>query len=565
MNQRDRSKTGMQHAFQPSATGGGHRSFQPIVTNRLVPGAPQPKPSPTAPPVYRPQPTPMVLQRKTVQGQPKSRSLKTNPSPPKAPAIYRPQPLPKVLQRRSAPVQPNSGNAKLKPSAPKAPSIYRPQPAPNVLQARIAGPQERKSQSRNNPARPPAYRPLPLPKVLQRGKANLHQVPAEGSHHRQAPTSYGAQPKTIMQPGAGVRVPPRNRQVAAPLSRRTLIQRKATFMMFGMEQTNPATYVRIAFRDNSDAVKNILPADSLLFSQIKASLASLQNDLTDHGTFDLENAMDVKRLAQLFAEREIKTSSNSPSEVQNQPSPLQVNEVKADIVIENPQSQSSSSVPTQKHLNQFTIVPAKSKDQVLSILDEWEIYFAKKNTNLSAERKNLPQYQNFKNSGTMIDAARTTINEKNDDNIPTIVRLAINPKDQAVRVAAVLIYSSKPSGKRPGYVADVLAAPKSLKPPKQEGKTGSELVMKGGGRALLENAVFESSSAGIKLWPLDASARAQYLKMAWGAARFLPDPSESGPDNARHLILKPDDIRVFAQHTNGLLDGTIKQWLENYK
>jgi hypothetical protein len=55
---------------------------------------------PTAPPVYRPQPLPKVLQRKA--------ALPTPPSPvqtqrtPIAPPVYRPQPLPRVLQRQVA-------------------------------------------------------------------------------------------------------------------------------------------------------------------------------------------------------------------------------------------------------------------------------------------------------------------------------------------------------------------------------------------------------------------------------------------------------------------------------
>jgi|GEM_PF-3232427 len=63
--------------------------------------------TPVAPPVYRPQPIPKVLQTKRASGQ--QPLAHTSPRQPVAPPIYRPQPMLKVLQRmttRSAPVQP---------------------------------------------------------------------------------------------------------------------------------------------------------------------------------------------------------------------------------------------------------------------------------------------------------------------------------------------------------------------------------------------------------------------------------------------------------------------------
>ena len=76
----------------------------------------QTKSAPTAPPAYRPQPTPKVLQAKTALPPQQKRV---------APPAYRPQPVPKVLQRQEA-------------RPPAAPPVHRPQTVPKVLQAKTA-------------------------------------------------------------------------------------------------------------------------------------------------------------------------------------------------------------------------------------------------------------------------------------------------------------------------------------------------------------------------------------------------------------------------------------------
>jgi len=93
-------------------------------TNKKPPGpVAQLKPElkrPVAPPVYRPQPTPKVLQRKTVPAQ--------NPQPPRGPVaapVYRPQTKPVVAQPKM--VVP----ARIK-TPPIAPPAYRPQAKPNA-------------------------------------------------------------------------------------------------------------------------------------------------------------------------------------------------------------------------------------------------------------------------------------------------------------------------------------------------------------------------------------------------------------------------------------------------
>lgn len=58
---------------------------------------------PVAPPVYRPQPTPKVLQKKTVENH-RFENTQTRPRP-VAPPVYSPQPTPKVLQTKKSPFQ----------------------------------------------------------------------------------------------------------------------------------------------------------------------------------------------------------------------------------------------------------------------------------------------------------------------------------------------------------------------------------------------------------------------------------------------------------------------------
>jgi len=66
------------------------------------PHAPQAKPHPSAPPVYRPQPTAKVLQAKAGPSAAGLSAAQTGRRPPAAPPVYRPQPAPRVLQTKSA-------------------------------------------------------------------------------------------------------------------------------------------------------------------------------------------------------------------------------------------------------------------------------------------------------------------------------------------------------------------------------------------------------------------------------------------------------------------------------
>jgi hypothetical protein len=88
---------------------------------------------PVAPAVYRPQPTPKVLQTKmNVAKQPGNQPFARSNTTPAAPPVYRPQPVPKVLQTKAAATPPS-----------RAGQTSRPPP--------IAPPASRQGQARNMP------------------------------------------------------------------------------------------------------------------------------------------------------------------------------------------------------------------------------------------------------------------------------------------------------------------------------------------------------------------------------------------------------------------------------
>ncbi len=494
---------------------------------------------------------------------------------PVAPPIYRPPPQPKVLQAKSVHVQRQPPTAQLR-RTPPAPPVYRPQQVPKMLQRKTAGAtsQTPAVQTRPTPKAPPVYRPQPLPGVLQPKAAGGQQPPTGKSPHRPAaPPIYRPNTKKVVQPKMSATAQPRNVPVAPRLSStRTIIQRKATFTSSGRDVTNAANgHVWTAFRDNRQAVSNILPADwrvgnTLLPSKIKSGVEALLADSTDHGVFDLNKPEDVERLARLLASASRTTTSN----IQSQPVIVSSPKQQPGPTIENPRPQVSLGTgQSQRQYNKFTVEPAASKDDVLKVLDGWNKYY-EKHKGLSPELKEHTNYQNFKNSGSMVETVEKAINNKKDEDISKTVRIAKNPNDPKQRVAAVIVYSWEPRGGGPTYVADVLAHPKSLKPPEppkpNKIKSGSEAFIKGGGRALLENAVLESTPAGIELWPLNGEARKQYLNMKFvGEEGFKPDPLDTkNAEDKRHLVLKPENINVFAANT-GLSKEVIDKWREKHQ
>lgn len=86
---------------------------------------------PAGPPAYRPQPTPMVLQRKMPAHQ---TAIQSRPGA-VAPPAYRPQPVPRVLQTKSALGKQTQAIQKV--GQPVAPPVYRPEPN-RIVQPKVA-------------------------------------------------------------------------------------------------------------------------------------------------------------------------------------------------------------------------------------------------------------------------------------------------------------------------------------------------------------------------------------------------------------------------------------------
>lgn len=143
------SKTARPHPpHSPQGQGGAAGVRQPPA--RVYAGAPKaaqskrasgktPSPaSPAAPPAYRPQTIPKVLQTKTAPGrrQPPPAQARSLPAPP---PVYRPQPAPKVLQPKGAGGAREAAEHKASARSPQAPAVYRPQTPPRVCQLKSAG------------------------------------------------------------------------------------------------------------------------------------------------------------------------------------------------------------------------------------------------------------------------------------------------------------------------------------------------------------------------------------------------------------------------------------------
>lgn len=107
-------------------------AFRPVVAQAKKALPAQGMRGPVAPPVYRPQPVPKVLQTKRSMAQPREAGQRLNapattPKPatahPVAPRVYKPQPVPKVLQRKTVVAQPP-----LRPTLPFASPRTAPRP-----------------------------------------------------------------------------------------------------------------------------------------------------------------------------------------------------------------------------------------------------------------------------------------------------------------------------------------------------------------------------------------------------------------------------------------------------
>lgn len=154
-----------------------------------VPQPPQPRPTPVAPPVYRPQTVPKVLQRKmaTTQPAPGAQTAR-KPIPPPA---YRPQTARVIDRPKIANPGPTIAQTKTLSPRPIAPPVYRPERKPKALQPKVAA----GAQAIKRPLAPPIYRPAQAvqPKLI--GSARQQQLnSAKPAHQPVAPPIYRPQP-----------------------------------------------------------------------------------------------------------------------------------------------------------------------------------------------------------------------------------------------------------------------------------------------------------------------------------------------------------------------------------
>src|SRR5437588_2580083 len=112
------------------------RTLPTVVVQPKMNGAPQSARRPVAPPAYRPNPAPKVLQMKPRAGQPHACGCnskgKTTPHGKCGCAPHGHAPAGAAMQPKAA------GNQPLRPGGPVAPPAYRPLPAPRVVQPRMA-------------------------------------------------------------------------------------------------------------------------------------------------------------------------------------------------------------------------------------------------------------------------------------------------------------------------------------------------------------------------------------------------------------------------------------------
>lgn len=153
----------------------------------------QAKPSTAAPPVYRPQAVPKVLQtKKPAAHQPVNQTNRT----PVAPPVYRPQPTPKVLQSKM-----KSGQGLAvgeSPRRPVAPPVYRPEHK-KVLQP-MSTPT---TGMRKPPATPAANRHLQTPALLQPKKAQNQTPPNAGRKSVAPAVNLPGKVRGVLQPHMG--------------------------------------------------------------------------------------------------------------------------------------------------------------------------------------------------------------------------------------------------------------------------------------------------------------------------------------------------------------------------
>lgn len=166
-----------------------------------------------------------------------------------APPVYRPQPVPRVLQPKTGGKQAAGGRATTGPRHPAAPPAYRPQPTPKVLQLKQVGgqpqPPARAAQHHRPPSAPPAYRPGPAP-------AGSRPAPGRDARAPAAPPAYcpPTAPQVILPkrlgPQRGAAAPPRPHPGA-------VVQRTVTYQGVTYDEENDSKKVLVPLREKMKA------------------------------------------------------------------------------------------------------------------------------------------------------------------------------------------------------------------------------------------------------------------------------------------------------------------------
>ncbi len=147
---------------------------------------------PIAPPVYRPQPTPAVLQRKLSPAPPPPSSMAK--STPTAPPVYSPQPVPRVLQRKQAGVQPSVKG--VRPRPPAAPAALRSTSAAKCLQPKMNAREHLAGSPAANKARPESA----PPRVAAAGALRAASVPPANRQPGPGARAATPPPRAALQP-----------------------------------------------------------------------------------------------------------------------------------------------------------------------------------------------------------------------------------------------------------------------------------------------------------------------------------------------------------------------------
>jgi hypothetical protein len=376
-----------------------------------------------------------------------------------------------------------------------------------------------------------------------------------------------------------------------------VLQRQATFKISGKDVSDKSEWENVAvdIRDVLQSYKTELPPDLLIngnrvsFGKIKIIIKTMMESPNDYGYFDLSVVKDVKSLIDVI--KKVHLQINSPQPLPSNPS----SPLPSPSVTTNPSPNVVSVQPivipaaAQIGKNTFEVVEKKKSD-LLGTLAAWKRYFDYKIKQYNEIKKvdatyyktfsSSDTFKNFDNVGTMIDTVKRVIDPKTQSEIHDVVRVAINPT-AADHIAAILIYSSKPSGTgtRPAYIADLVANPKTFKPDRKDkaqykqlkpkiadqstvGKGRSDIPeaskQMGGGSSIIQHSVLESGPAGIKLAPFNEVTERIYKAMRFGAAKF---ENETGG----YLVLKPQDMKAFADNAQGALKETVDEWRKRYE